>query len=78
MKTISRNEYLQLVGLQTLAANHNRQLREIEKAAYAITGEGDLSEDYLGGHTSDAMYDTDNISVDDLLRRLEITVEETE
>ncbi len=50
MKTITKNQYLQLVGLMTLGRKHNEMCREIEKAACEITGED------VAGHTVDMMY----------------------
>jgi len=38
MTTITRTQYLQLLGLMTLAKMHNDKLRDIEIAACAITG----------------------------------------
>lgn len=67
--TITRSQYLQLVGLLTLAARHNRDLRAIEKAALEITKEDEL------GHTGDAVYG-DSHTADSLLERLSITVED--
>lgn len=70
-RTITRNEYLQLVGLIALAQRHNQALRELDEAARAITHEE------RDGHTSDTIYDSFSlgVDVDDLLRRLKIAVE---
>lgn len=51
-KLISNNEYLQLLGLKTLADRANAELLQIERAACAITGE----EPESGGHTGDIVY----------------------
>jgi hypothetical protein len=68
---ISRNEYLQLVGLLVLAKRHNDALDEIVRAAAEITGESD---EYGGfGLTGDVAYGHDP-DADALLRHLEITV----
>lgn len=67
--SITPNERLQLIGLLTLAAQHNTRLKDIEKAMQAITTE--VSD---GGHTMDAMYS--DYDVDELLRRLSLVVEE--
>lgn len=68
-RTITRSEYLQLVGLMALAQRHNQALRELDEAARGITHEE------RDGHTSDAIYDAFSLGVDDLLRRLKIAVE---
>jgi hypothetical protein len=39
MKTITTNQKLQLIGLRTLAEQHNKMLQDIEKAATQILGE---------------------------------------
>jgi hypothetical protein len=65
---ITTHERLQLIGLLTLAAQHNAALTDIVLAVRAITGERDDM-----GHSADAVYS--NYSVDDLLGRLEIAVE---
>ena len=70
-KTITQHQYLQLVGLLTLAKQYNGALEQIKHAALEITGE---TEDW--GHTSDAVYGMR--SIDDLLKFLEITVEESD
>ena len=71
-KTITRQQHLQLVGLLALATRrYNRELEEIKCAAMEITGETDE-----WGHTSDAVYGMRSLS--DLLKFLEITVEETD
>lgn len=67
---ISRNDYLRLVGLLTLASSHNRALQQIEKAAIEITGEFET-----GGHSGDEIWGFDQ-DADALLSRLGITVED--
>jgi len=52
MKTISRAEYLQLLGLAALAARHDAQLREIEATAREVLGDPDDA----SGHISDMIY----------------------
>jgi hypothetical protein len=73
-KTITRAQYLQLLGLQLLAANHWRAIEDLEKAAYTITDErdGDGSLETCG-HTSDILLDK-HATIDDLLKRLSIIV----
>jgi len=65
-KIISHSEYLQLVGLCTLATKHNEALVDIEAAARAITG------DEQHGHTSDGIYCDEGAAY--IIERLEITV----
>ena len=67
-KTITHEQYLQLVGLFALARKENEMLERIERAARLITGEaGD------GGFTGDFLYgDKDP---DELLMRLDIVVD---
>ena len=75
--TISYDDYLRLVGLLTLAKDHNRALADIRHSALAITGEYDDIEvqgEYYG-HTSDAVYDDNSNDANALLRKLGITVD---
>lgn len=67
---ITAAERLQLLGLLTIAQRHNLALQDIRKAAEAITGEKEE------GHTGDAIYDTAQPNVDELLNRLGIKVSE--
>lgn len=69
MKTISKTQRLQLVGVLTLAAKHIAALEDLKSAAYEITGE----EDDLG-HTNDAIWDEGRRDADALLGRLKIKV----
>jgi hypothetical protein len=48
-KHLTRGEYLQLLGLVTLAKRHNAILTELEKAAQAITGEAAHTVDIVSG-----------------------------
>lgn len=68
---ISQDDYLRLVGLLTLAADHCRALRDIERAACGITGD----EDDVGSHTGDAVWGGDR-TADQLLDVIGITVEQ--
>ena len=72
MRTITRKQYHQLVGLLALAERQDRIMREILAAAVEITGEDDRET----GHTADAMYDGQRRDADALLERLNITVED--
>ena len=75
--SISQDDYLRLVGLLTLARDHNRALSDIRLSAVAITGEYD--DTGLGGevygHTGDAVYDDNGGNADALLRKLGIKVD---
>lgn len=64
---ISKSEYLQLVGLLTLASQHERAMEDIRTAALQITGETDDC-----GHTCDAIWN--GYSADELLGKLGIKV----
>lgn len=67
-KVITRGQYAQLLGLQTLAVMHNRFLKDIEQVALEITGEDtDL------GHTSDWLYESRSLK--DLFKLLNLTLE---
>jgi hypothetical protein len=68
--TITRNEYLQLVGLLTVAKRHTAMLREIIPAVREIIGEQDDR-----GHSEDAVWG--DYSPEELLEKMEITVEPT-
>lgn len=69
---ITRTEYLQLLGLMELARRTMEQAKAIIGAAAAIVG--DKNDDL--GHTADECYSS-NPSADGLLKRLDITVEES-
>ena len=66
-EVLSREDYYKLTGLLTLAAEHNRALVVIERAARKITKEDDDM-----GHTSDAIFQ--GYAVDVLLEKLGIEV----
>jgi len=74
MKKISKSQHLQLVGLLTLAAHHNKALYDIEVAASEITGDEPRS----GSHTGDATYADAPplLALATLYRNLDITVSE--
>jgi hypothetical protein len=71
MKTITKNQYYQLVGLAAISKRQYDLLDQVMEAALEITGE-----DRDNGHTSDFVYSGDH-DVKDLLERLSITVEPT-
>lgn len=66
---ITKTEYLQLIGLLTLAQANNEKQKDILKAVMTITGEVEDT-----GHSSDAVYM--DYSADELLERLGIKVRE--
>jgi hypothetical protein len=77
MRTITRPEYLQLIGLLALAQRHNAMLNEIAEAIRAITDERDRDgAPNYSGHSFDAVWS--DYSADDLLRKLDISVEAKE
>lgn len=69
---ITKSEYLQLLGLFTIADQHQKVCDDAGKSASEIIGE-----DYTDGSISDAMWgDSGEVStrVDEMLRRAKITV----
>lgn len=72
MKTITENDYLRIVGLLTLARDHNDKLADIARSVAGIVGE-DFEEAAIGGnHSGDAVYG--DYPAAELLRKLEIRV----
>lgn len=72
MKTkIAHSEYLQLVGLLTLAERHTRTLRELRDAACELLAIG--RDDEEGGEVDDAVWFGDH-DPDLLLRKLNVEV----
>jgi hypothetical protein len=67
--TITKNEYLQLVGLTTLAMKHEKIVRECERAMEELMGFPENS-----GETSDVIYGDRDLTW--LLERANVTVEE--
>jgi hypothetical protein len=67
MTEISREDFLKLQGLLTVARYHSRMLDDLERAAREITGE-----EPNGGHTSDAIFN--DFTAELLLAKLEIKV----
>lgn len=75
-ETISYEDFLKLQGLLTLAIEHNRSLKSIEKAAAQITGATEDGYDYYGC-TSDAVYElvgSPSSNAQSLLNKLGIEV----
>lgn len=69
MKTITRNEYLQLIGLQALAAQHYAIVVQCEKAINAMIGpKEDAAVDViLGDHSLEWLLERGGITVEDSL-----------
>lgn len=75
MKTITKAQRLQLIGLLTLAAQHMKMLESISASALEITKETeDDGTPSTCGHTNDAIWDENRRAADDLLGRLKIKV----
>jgi len=70
-ETITKKEYLQVVGLMTLALKYTHTLEECETAIAEVLGVEKDSGSY--GHVSDAIYAYDG-DVDGMLKRLGIGV----
>lgn len=73
MKTITQDQYLQLVGLSALARECQKRMTEITNCAVKITGEKDSDGNpHTCGHTSDILYE--NRGLDEGLRIMGIEV----
>lgn len=68
-KPLSREKYLQGLGLFTLGRNWEKKAEEAAKALSAILEQKDSESCGLGGHTSDAIFGGDDTSFDDLVRK---------
>jgi len=68
---ISRAHHCQLLGLFTLAEQHNAALRDIERSAASLVGENDDGSGYYG-HVSDALCNGDSAA--HMLKKLGIRV----
>jgi len=66
--TITRSEYLQIVGLLTLASEHEKQMAQILVSLGELTGETDPRL----GHCCDAIYN--GYTADDLLKKIGLSV----
>lgn len=71
MKTITKQQYYCLIGLQELAKAKWKEISELEKAAVEITEDKDAE----FGHTSDFIAGSRDI--DELFELLEIKVDKT-
>ena len=67
--TITKNEYLQLVGLQALANSYLKKIDDLESLAYELTGELDSF-----GFTTDMI--CNDRGIDEVLEQLDITIKE--
>ena len=75
IKTITKNQRLQLIGLLVLAGKHMKMLESISESALEITGEKEKDgTPSTCGHTNDAIWDENRRDADALLERLEIKV----
>lgn len=71
--SITRDEYLQLLGLKTLSKEYNKILDLLTNAVQRITGELDHNGNpEKSGHNSDFIFG--DRELDDMLRILEIKV----
>lgn len=66
MKTITYNQYLQLIGLREIVRQHWKMCDLANKAASEITGEDEM------GHTNDIMFDSREL--DEGLKLMEIEI----
>ena len=80
MKTISNEDYLQLLGLMTLAKNQYRLLVETAKTVESFCVRLGVSEKEAENRVSDSIYGfADTLAIDEtreFLKRLELEVEE--
>ncbi len=77
--TISRNEYLQLVGILTLARQKERLVNELGCAAHELlTGERVNESNDMDGRISDEIWGYGEGNADRLLKQMKIAVEESE
>ena len=75
IKTITKNQRLQLIGLLVLAGKHMKMLESISESVVEITGEKEKDgTPSTCGHTNDAIWDENRRDADALLERLEIKV----
>lgn len=73
MKTaITKSEYFQIIGLVTLAARLEAQLKEVHKATAAVLGVTE-ADDQFHGHVSDMVYG--QREADEAIRLLGVEVE---
>lgn len=74
-RTISKGDYYSLMGLLTLIGENRAAFENLEKASYAILG----VKDYDGGGylLSDRLWDKSFPDLNQILKELNITVDET-
>ena len=66
-KAITKNEYLQLIGLMTIARQYYKKQADCEQAMADI-----FESDETYGHWTDAIWD--GATVDNLLKRMKVEV----
>lgn len=74
--TITAAERLQLMGLLTMAAHHNKWLTDIKASTLALLGIDEATEPDFNrpsDHISDAVYS--DYDADELLKRIGVTVD---
>lgn len=69
---ISRAEYLQLIGLDTLAKQYDRKMHDLRDAMCEVIDASEQQRDYL----SDLIWGGSNATVDEALKALKISVAE--
>jgi hypothetical protein len=72
VKTITRDQYYQLIGLKTLAETYNQKLEDIIQAVANIVQARDANGE-PDGYVMDTVYSA-GISINGLLKQLEITI----
>lgn len=74
-ESISRNEYLQLIGLFTLAARYERQLNDTALAVSDLLEPEREKKTEVSSHVSDEIYGRSDPSVDRLLENMGVRVQ---
>jgi hypothetical protein len=72
-ETITRAEYLQLLGLSLMASQHDQKMRDIRDSIYELLGTSE--DDDKHSHVSDLLWGGDYMNVDRLLKGLNIRLE---
>ena len=75
MKKISKSVYYQLLGLFEVHKRLEAQRHEVEKTVADLVGE-ESDDGHYFGHVSDSLFDQTDVL--DMLRRLDIEVEDEE
>ena len=71
---ITKNEHMQLAGLLAIGRQHVAKADDARRAAYELLGFDPDEMEGECGHIDDAIYDGNNRSTGDLLKRLKITI----